>query len=246
MSKEKEFYVYNVYYRGILVYVGKGRGKRWKHVAGGGSNNELINDFYFRNKYFNDLNLDVRISKRFSTDALAKKEEKKQIEKFKPLCNKVSGRVHESNYEFQDKLKKVARIEGLGEPEELQSKFDFKFLFTPKGLLCRSVYLPEDSVFEYAKEKFHIKIKECCYKHFPEYLLGFLEFDEELDSEFLSFFGVRSSYIQSLELGLLDLSIYGDLDWHIKAINSEHFGYAGSSRQLDVDLYYKSRVEKSA
>lgn len=245
MEKEKEYYVYKVYYRGILVYIGKGRGKRWKHVAKGGSSNELINDFYFRNKYFGDLNLDLRLAGRFSTDAQARREEKKQIEEFKPLCNKVSGRVHNSSYEFRDKLIEVARLEGLSEPEDIYSKFDFKFLFTPKGLLCKYVDLSENSVFEYAREKYHIKIKKCCYKHFPEYFLCFLEFAEDQDAEFWNFFGVRNSYLQMLERGGIELSEYGDIDWHIEAINSEHFGYAGNSRQFDIDLYYKSRENKN-
>lgn len=244
MSKEKEYYVYNVYYRGILVYIGKGKGRRWKHIAYGRSANELINDFFFRNKYLGDMNLDVRISGWFKTDAQAKKEEKKQIDKFKPYCNKVAGREHENNYSFKDKLVDISLKKCADEVEELWSKFDFRMLFTPKGLLCKKTYISKNSVFEKAEEDYHIRIKDKYYKYFPEYLLCFLNFDTEADAEFWAFFGVRNTYIQMLEIGACEITDYGDLDWHIKALDSEHFKYIkNNDRQLDIDLYTSNRTK---
>lgn len=242
----KDYYVYNVFYRGILVYVGKGTGKRWKHVAYGRSNSELINDFYFRNKYLNDMNLDIRIHKYFSTDLQAKEEEKKQINKHKPFCNKVAGREHSEKYTFKGKLEEVAKEEGYDVPEVLWSKFDFSFLFTPKGLLCKKVHLSKNSIFEYTGEEYHIRIKSQVFKYFPEYLLRFLNFDNESDAEYWNFFGVRNSYIQGLETGLYSLTEYGDLDWHIEAINSKFFKYTkNNDRQFDVGRFKESQTRKN-
>lgn len=244
MKDDKEFYVYNVFYRGILVYIGKGRGKRWKHVVHGRSNSEIINDFYFRNKYLGDMNLDIRIFSYYRTDLQAKKEEKKQIKKFKPFCNKVAGRVHNNEYEFKNKLRKVSENDRDCDLEELWSKFDFSFLFTPKGLLCQNVHLSPNSVFEYTGQKYYIRIKEEYYKYFPEYLLRFLNFDSTADAEYWNFFGVRNSYIHGLERGVYGLTKYGDLGWHIEAINSEFFKYTRYDfREFDIDLYNKTLKE---
>lgn len=240
MSKKdkKTYYVYNVFYRGILVYIGKGVGKRWNHVANGGSGNALINDFYFRNKYFSDLNLEVTISKKFSTDLQARKEESKQIMEHKPFCNKVSGRGHTNEYLFKDKLAEVADELKRDKPDNIWSKFDFSFLFTPKGLLCQSIKLTDNSVFEYTREEYYIRIKKECYKYFPEYFVRFANFDSTVSTDFWTWFGVRNIYIQSLEAGEEGLSEYGDLDWHIKAINSEHFKYTGNdSKEFDPEKY---------
>lgn len=242
MEDEKDFYVYNVYYRGILVYVGKGTGKRWKHVVHGRSNSELINDFYFRNKYLDDMNLDIRMSGYFKTDAQAKKEEKKQIQNFKPFCNKVAGREHSSEYVFKDKLISVSEEDREYELEEVWSKFDHSFLFTPKGLLCKKVNLHPSSVFENTGEDYYIRIKKKYYKYFPEYLIRFLDFDSIADAEYWNFFGVRNSYIHGLERGVYELTEYGDLDWHIEAINSEHFKYTKNNvREFDEELYRESQ-----
>ena len=37
VSKEKEYYNYIAFYRGIPVYVGKGKGSRWFHTLSGKS-----------------------------------------------------------------------------------------------------------------------------------------------------------------------------------------------------------------
>lgn len=245
MSKkdEKPYYVYNVFYRGILVYIGKGKGKRWQHVANGRSNNELINDFYFRNKYFSDTNLEVTIYGKYKTDLQAKKEESIQIATQKPLCNKVAGRGHDNDYVFKDKLSKVALLLGKNKPENLWSKFDFSFLFTPKGLLCKQVELSDNSVFETTGEQYYIRIKKDCYKYFPEYFVRFADFDSDSSTEFWSYFGLRNMYVQSLEVGMEKLSSYGDLNWHIEAINSEHFKHTkNNSKELDVEKYLEKLV----
>ena len=117
-------------------------------------------------------------------------------------------------------------------------------LFTPKGLLCMKTPISENSVFERAEEDYHIRIKEKYYKHFPEYLLCFLNFDTTADAEFWAFFGVRNTYIQMLENGACEITDYGDLDWHIQALDSEHFKYTkNNDRKLDVDLYLSNRTK---
>lgn len=239
---DRPYYVYNVFYRGILIYIGKGKGKRWKHVSNGRSANELINDFYFRNKYFSDTNLEVTISGKFKTDLQAKKEESRQIVEYKPLCNKVSGRGHTNEYIFKAKLEEVAAILGKNKPENIWSKFDFSFLFTPKGLICRDVKISGNSIFEYTGEDYYIRLKKICYKYFPEYFVRFADFDSDASTEFWTYFGIRNMYIQILEIGEEEFSEYGDLDWHLKAINSEFFKYTkNNSREFDLEKYLSNR-----
>lgn len=240
-NDEKPFYVYNVFYRGILVYIGKGKGRRWEHVANGRSANELINDFYFRNKYFSDVNLEVNIPVRFKTDLQARKEESKQIAIHKPLCNKVAGRGHTNEYDFKDKLYEVAELLRKDKPDNIWSKFDFSFLFTPKGLICQSVSLSDNSVFEYTGEDYYIRLKKDCYKYFPEYFVRFAKFYSEARTEFWTWFGIRNMYIQSLEIGIEKLSEYGDLDWHIKAIDSKYFKHInGDTREFKLNKYLEN------
>ena len=48
MSEEKEYYVYTWYYKGNPVYVGKGKGSRWKHGKSGRSHVRGLNEIYFK------------------------------------------------------------------------------------------------------------------------------------------------------------------------------------------------------
>ena len=46
MSENRKYYNYVSFYRGIVVYVGKGVGDRWKHTYGGTSNSYKHEDVY--------------------------------------------------------------------------------------------------------------------------------------------------------------------------------------------------------
>ena len=91
MSENRKYYNYVSFYRGIVVYVGKGVGDRWKHTYGGTSNNVSINDFHFRYKYFNDMPLETKIVKTFTSEEEAFKNESVLINRYLPLCNMCAG-----------------------------------------------------------------------------------------------------------------------------------------------------------
>ena len=53
MSKEDKnvYYVYGCYVEGVLKYIGKGKGDRWKHCIGGTSTVKELNKDYFLGKF---------------------------------------------------------------------------------------------------------------------------------------------------------------------------------------------------
>ena len=211
-------YTYVAYYRGIPVYIGKGTGDRLNHTNSGQSNNELLNEFYFRARFLDDMPLVVHKVKRHICDFDALAHEKELISKYLPYCNKCSGRSHNSDYIFKGKLSKVCFENGYSQPEVLESKFDFRFLFTPKGLWCKSVKLSDKSPFEYAFNKYHIKIKDEILVHFKEFCLQFadLRYSEYLHNA--DDFGYAVVTKEHFERGGL---LFGDLgfdkDWCVDA-----------------------------
>lgn len=222
-----DYYVYLAFYRGILVYVGKGTGKRWKHLIKGQSGSELINDFYFRNKYLNDFHLSTHIYGRYKTEKEALKFEKLLIEKYKPYCNKCSGREHETiPNEISEKLSAICEKLGYSQPENLYSKFDYRFLFTPKGLLCQSVKLADSSPFEYTEEDYHIRIKPVFHKFFQEYGLQFLKYSDGVDGEFLAFSTTRGFFRHLTLIGRNLFEENGfDIGWSRDAFFNKSFNY---------------------
>lgn len=251
-------YTYISYYRGIPVYVGKGNGRRKNHTLNGQSNNELINEFYFRNLFFGDMLLDTYKIKEHKSDADALKHEKFLIAKYKPFCNKCDGRVHKSDYIFREKLQTICSLIGMTKPEDLESKFDFRMLFTPKGLLCTRIRLAENSPFELSDSPFHIRIKKCLHHHFPEYALQFVDVMHFLSVEYLNSFHTSQCYARYIERGENPFSSYGvGMSWvkdayyggsfdfvysgstHFSEINSEMFMYNAYRADAHVEMYLK-------
>lgn len=186
-----KYYTYAGYYRGILIYIGKGTSDRVHHLVNGQSGSELINDFYFRVKYLNDIGIVPKLISTYRTSEAAANAERKLISKYQPYCNKCAGRQSLSEYDFMGKLATKASQSSFGVPERLDSKFDFRFLFTPKGLLCKKVTLSEDSPFEHTGEDWHIRLKKDLLIHFPEYSFQFM---------------LRSSLIEELIGGAVNLT----------------------------------------
>lgn len=224
-EKGLKYYNYVSFYRGIPVYVGKGSGNRWHHTLEGKSSSDLINDFHFRYKYFNDMPLDTYVVKRFSTDLQASRNERKLIGKYLPYCNKCSGRTHSTDYDFREKLIDLCTKLGYSKPETLHSKFDFRLLFTPKGLLCSYERLNENSPFEEAREPYHFRIKAELYKYFPEYLLHFIENDPETHGTLLSSFNTKAIYFQMFRLGHHEVYRGVDKNWKVSAIFGGSFNF---------------------
>ena len=235
----KKFYTYMSYYRGIPVYVGKGSDKRWKHTISGASGSELLNEFYFRHKFFNDMPLETYMVGWYKDSVTATKAEKKLINKYLPLCNKCSGRTHSVNWDMLDKIGDYCTSMSFDSPEHLESKFDFRLLFTPKGLLCKSVKLSENSPFEYGDQEYFIKIKKDFYICFPEYALQYINMTEEVDGEMFTAFTSKRILLGIVERGLTQpLShVTDDLDWLVSAYTGESFTFSdhlfGNPHQFD-------------
>lgn len=81
------YYIYEVHYCGVLVYIGMGQGDRTDHVCSGSSHNKFLNEVYYRNQILGEPKAEVRIRKRFKTKLEATKSEKWFIGKLNPLFN---------------------------------------------------------------------------------------------------------------------------------------------------------------
>lgn len=225
--ENKNFYNYVSYYRGIPVYVGKGRDIRWKHTITGGSGSELLNEFYFRHKFFNDMPLETHIVKYFKDNKSATIGEKKLIDKLLPLCNKCSGRQHTTDKVILKRISDFCITTGFDHPETLESKFDFRFLFTPKGLLCKKIELSENSPFEYGDQDYFVKIKKDFYIHFPEYALQYINITEPVNSEMFTSFTSKRILLNIAEMGLTKPlnHVTDDPDWLVSAYTGKSFSF---------------------
>lgn len=224
MSVEKEYYNYISFYRGIPVYVGKGKGCRSSHTLCGRSENQDINDFHFRWKYFNDIPLETVKVAWFSSEQDAYANEAKLIKKYKPYCN-ASSKQECDLYPFKDKLKSVSSTLGFNTPEDLFSKYDFKFLFTPKGLLCHKIALDENSPFERVGTTGYIKVRSSFYTHFPEFAYLFMENAKDTNYTHLTL-GATNWYFNKFEIGCnLLSSVSTDKEWLLEALNGESYQY---------------------
>jgi len=87
-----DYYVYEVYYCGILAYIGQGQGDRLDHVHSGRSHNKLLNEVYYRNQIFGEPKVEVQIRKRYRTRKEALSAEKHWIGRLKPLFNYTHSR----------------------------------------------------------------------------------------------------------------------------------------------------------
>lgn len=240
MSVEKEYYNYISFYRGIVVYVGKGKGKRLQHTLSGTSENEKINEFHFRWKFFNDVPLETRTVAHFSSEQSALSNEAKLIKRYTPYCNS-SAKEYKETYTFKDKLESICIVEGYSVPEELRSKYDFRLMFTPKGLLCEKIHLNSNSPFE--KTQFgSVKVKSDLYKHFPEFAFQFMENPFDTNSHHLTSFSAVDWYFNKFERGENLLSkVSKEKAWVIEALKGSSFEYLKpfkiESKKIDFDLF---------
>ena len=85
-NKVESFEVYFCYYKGAVVYIGKGRKGRNEHCNSGTSHVFELNKIYFTE---GAEVLDVKIVKLFSRDSEASSFEKESILKYKPKFNTV-------------------------------------------------------------------------------------------------------------------------------------------------------------
>ena len=109
---EDKYYVYKVYVRGEVIYVGKGLGSRSKHVLSGKSHNVKLNEYYFRHKLLGDECPVVKKVKFFEDEAEALSYETYLIKDLLPDCN-VRG--------TKEKVKKKPRGK-VGRPKKVKKK----------------------------------------------------------------------------------------------------------------------------
>lgn len=81
-------YVYMATVDGYVVYIGRGKGNRYKHAYSGRSGNRELNRLYF-----NGAHVVVEVLRHEMTYEESCELEKKLIAKYKPLCNEVIYKV---------------------------------------------------------------------------------------------------------------------------------------------------------
>jgi len=84
---ENKYYVYQVVHEGEVIYVGKGKGGRYKHATSGKSHNYKLNEFHFKHKLLGDVLPEVDIIKYFEEEKDALAYESKLILEHYPYCN---------------------------------------------------------------------------------------------------------------------------------------------------------------
>lgn len=163
----KGYYVYMSYYRGIVVYVGKGKGLRLNHTFKGESSNKILNEFYFRNMYLNDFPLYTKKVCEFSTEREALSYEKDMIRKLQPVANRDTSLWVEKNMSMYltKKLRKIFDTDKIT-PEIITTRYDEDLIYTKFGLPCevKSKSLPE--FLEYC-ENGNVRLTEDTLQHFP-------------------------------------------------------------------------------
>lgn len=79
-------YVYGAFgVDGELLYIGKGKGTRWKHCSSGISSSKALNRYYFQNGEGDCIT--TRILHRFSSNSKAVKKERELISLYQPPFN---------------------------------------------------------------------------------------------------------------------------------------------------------------
>ncbi len=221
-----KYYNYIAFYRGIPVYVGKGSNNRIFHTINGRSDNEALNEFYFRHKLLGDMPLDTYKVRNFKEEVLAYKNEKKLIKKYLPCCNGCANYDYTDEYDFKNKLVGVSKNLGYTKPEGIMSNLDFRFLFTPKGLLCNDINIAENSPFEKVDFGRCIRIKEPICTSFPEYGLQFyIHKNSKMDS--FKMYSTKERVIQHLEMGRNIFSgLTEDRLWILKSVEMGSFDFA--------------------
>ena len=89
MKELKDYYVYQLNYRGAPLYVGYGRGDRINHVLSGVSHNKALNTFVAFGFNEKEISLEKVLSN--LTDKQARNIESALIDNLKPLFNIKGG-----------------------------------------------------------------------------------------------------------------------------------------------------------
>lgn len=84
---KKFYYVYKVFLKDEVIYVGKGQGSRCNHVLSGKSHNAKLNEYYYRHTLLGDECPVVKKVKYFEDESECLAYEEKLIVEILPECN---------------------------------------------------------------------------------------------------------------------------------------------------------------
>ena len=137
---KKDYVVYEVYYCGLLAYIGSGNRQRPHHVKSGTSHNKALNELFVRASVYGEPNVKVEVVKEFKTKEEATKSEKFWIKRKTPLfngtfCNSGSAKIltdEERNTLLSvdnDLLHRIKKIESIAEDVGVNANL----IFTPYG-----------------------------------------------------------------------------------------------------------------
>lgn len=111
----KKFYVYKVFLKDEVIYVGKGQGSRCQHVLSGKSHNAKLNEYYYRHTLLGDECPVVKKVKYFEDDELALKYESYLIRDLLPDCN-IRGAKDKFQCKSKPKARKKPNVEKVKQP----------------------------------------------------------------------------------------------------------------------------------
>ena len=118
-----EYYVYVVKLGNEIVYVGSGKGDRYKHVSSGRSHNESLNLLYRQG---------ISVVQEFEyeglTELTARVLEQELIDKYQPVYNKGKAANDEKKALHKELTEELKRIQDSAEPSEY-AKYMAKALF---------------------------------------------------------------------------------------------------------------------
>ena len=102
---KKDYYVYTVTLDDIIIYVGKGKGKRSDHSVNGRSSNKELNRVYFKYELLGHSKPLVSLEERL-TESEALKREHTLIYIHKPRCNSLLKYKRPYGYIYGEDLEK--------------------------------------------------------------------------------------------------------------------------------------------
>lgn len=151
VSNEEDYYVYKVLLKGEVIYVGKGKGRRSRHVLSGKSHNFKLNEYYFRHTLLDEPCPVVKKVKFFKEEDKALQYETYLIKDLLPDCNIMlkstsSEKVKPTKKKSRTKVKRKPQSpskQELPSPEEVVLQEKEFLLEVPEDYEGFKLYMEE-------------------------------------------------------------------------------------------------------